>query len=181
MALIHTDAHLTPTKLDLLAAWLPAQDWAGAGEVRRVATFRLDDPAGEVGMETFLLQVGDRLVHVPLTYRDAPLEGGVLVGETEHSAIGHRWVYDAPSDAVYRAVVTATIRDGGREAAMVAADGTPLPAPADGARVRGSGGPIGSGAVLDVRRAPEPGGEGPGTLTATWAGQEEPVVLVSLA
>nr|WP_257910073.1 phosphotransferase [Janibacter limosus] len=40
---------------------------------------------------------------VPLTYRDAPLEGAeaALVGEMEHSVLGHRWVYDAPHDPVY--------------------------------------------------------------------------------
>ena len=34
---------------------------------------------------------------VPLTYRGAPLAGGEadLVGTTEHSALGTRWVYDA--------------------------------------------------------------------------------------
>ena len=57
MALMY-QATLRPTKLELLAAWLPGRSWYGGpvGEVRRVATFRFDDPAGSVGMEN--LQIG---------------------------------------------------------------------------------------------------------------------------
>ena len=98
MALIHTDADLSPGKLELLAVWLPRQPWGSPEPLVRLATFRFDDPDGEVGMETFLLRAGELVLHVPLTYRGAPLEGGGLVGKMEHSALGHRWVYDGPTD-----------------------------------------------------------------------------------
>ena len=44
------------------------------------------------------VRAGDDPVHqVPLTYRGAPLDGGddSLIGATEHSVLGQRWVYDA--------------------------------------------------------------------------------------
>ena len=92
MALLHR-AELRPTKLDLLAAWLPSRRWfhgpAGA-DIVRVAGFRFDDPAGEVGIETILVRLGDGVHQVPLTYRGAPLDGAddFLVGTTEHSVLG---------------------------------------------------------------------------------------------
>lgn len=106
MALIH-EATLRPTKLELLAEWLPRQRWyqgVPGAEVTRVASFRFDDPEGEVGIETMLVRDGDGPVYqVPLTYRGAPLEGAeaFLVGTTEHSVLGNRWVYDATGDPVY--------------------------------------------------------------------------------
>ncbi len=53
MALIH-HATLRPTKLQLLSDWLPTRSWYDGpkGEVERVATYRFDDPAGAVGLET---------------------------------------------------------------------------------------------------------------------------------
>ncbi len=98
MAMLH-QATLTPTKAELIAAWLPGQPWfAGdAGAVRLVGAYRFDDPAGEVGIESHLVEVGGRTFHVPLTYRGAPLDGAeaFLVGTMEHSVLGRRWVYDA--------------------------------------------------------------------------------------
>ncbi|MEH0841516.1 hypothetical protein V6U81_03855 [Micromonospora sp. CPCC 205711] len=117
MALLHR-ATLRPTKLELLAEWLPSRRWyqgpAGV-DVERVAGYRFDDPAGKVGIETMLVRAGDGPVHqVPLTYRDAPLAGadGWLVGTTEHSALGRRWVYDACGDPVYAAALAAAILAG---------------------------------------------------------------------
>lgn len=120
MALLHR-ATLTPTKLDLLAGWLPGRRWhqSAAGEIERVAAFRFDDPAGAVGIETMLVRFGAGPVHhVPLTYRDAPLPGcdNWLVGTTEHSVLGKRWVYDAASDPVYLAAVAGAIIAGTGEA-----------------------------------------------------------------
>jgi maltokinase-like protein len=113
MALIHK-ATLRPTKLELLADWLPRHDWyAGpVGEVQRVASFRFDDPAGAVGIETLLVRVGDGPIHqVPLTYREAPLDGGEgrLLGTAEHSALGKRWIYDGAGDPVYVAALASAI------------------------------------------------------------------------
>ncbi|MGC4856177.1 maltokinase N-terminal cap-like domain-containing protein [Micromonospora sp. DT4] len=70
--------------------------------------YRFDDPAGEVGIETMLVAAADGPVHqVPLTYRAAPLDDvdEWLVGTTEHSALGRRWVYDGCADPVYAAAV----------------------------------------------------------------------------
>lgn len=121
MALLHR-ATIRPTKLELLSTWLPTRHWfqgvAGA-EVERVAAFRFDDPAGQVGIETMLVRSGDGPVHqVPLTYRGAPLPGADdhLVGTTEHSALGRRWVYDACADPVYAATLASTILSGGGQA-----------------------------------------------------------------
>src|SRR3954447_24356408 len=74
MALIHR-ADLSPSKIDLLAAWLPGNPWyqTAAGELARVASYRFDDPDGEVGVETLLVRAGDGpTFQVPLTYPGAP-------------------------------------------------------------------------------------------------------------
>ena len=144
MAVLH-QAELRPTKLELLTSWLPTRPWSGlaGGEpLEVVATFRFDDPAGEVGVETFLVRAGDGpLLNVPLTYRPAPLEGAerFLVTTMEHSVLGRRWVHDAAgdpvwADAAHRAAVT-----GGREADLHrAVDGRLEPVPKNG-RVSGGG------------------------------------------
>lgn len=114
MALLHR-AEITPTKVDLLAAWLPGLPWyeeESAAGLARVASFRFDDPAGAVGVETVLVAVGDGPVYqVPLTYRGAPLDGGDewLIGTVEHSVLGRRWVYDACGDPVYAAALAGAV------------------------------------------------------------------------
>src|SRR6185312_16942664 len=113
MALIHK-ATLDPTKLELLAAWLPGKSWhqAAPGELERVASYRFDDPAGAVGVETLLVRSGDGPVfQVPLTYRAAPLAGADdwLVGTMNHSVLGKRWAYDAVADPVHAQCLAAAI------------------------------------------------------------------------
>ncbi|MCQ4041513.1 1,4-alpha-glucan branching protein [Streptantibioticus rubrisoli] len=110
MSIIHRTT-LTPSKLELLSAWLPAQPWhlGAAGrtpELSKVGGFRLDDPRGEVGIE-FMAATdgsGDSPVtyHAPLTYRGAPLDKAehALLGTTEHGVLGRRWVYDGVHDPV---------------------------------------------------------------------------------
>ncbi|GAA1746854.1 maltokinase N-terminal cap-like domain-containing protein [Aeromicrobium alkaliterrae] len=182
MAIVHTGADMTPTKHELLAAWLPTQPWwpTGAQVPEPEASFRLDDPAGEVGIETFLLRVGGGVVQVPVTYRAAPLPGGELIGETEHSVLGHRWVHLATSDPVYVAETTATIREGRGQAALQEPDGTSITRTTT-ATVQGSG--AGSGQLhVAVAIAPdEPVPAVAGTLTATWAEQPTPVALAWLS
>jgi Maltokinase N-terminal cap domain len=116
MARLH-HASLTPSKSELLAAWLPSRPWAAdLPGLKPFASYRLDDPDGEVGLEGILLSSdAGEVVHVPLTYRAAPLEGAEahLVGTTEHAALGTRWVYDATGDPVWRATLAATILAGG--------------------------------------------------------------------
>lgn len=127
MALIH-DTTLRPSKLELIASWLPGLAWFH-GDVAKLASlgaYRFDDPAGEVGMEGHILTAGDDTVyHVPLTYRGSALAGceSHLLGTVEHGILGTRWFYDATADPVFQAVLTDTITTGGREAAeFVSAD-----------------------------------------------------------
>ena len=116
MGLLH-DATITPSKRELIEAWLPSQGWAAElPPLKPFGSYRLDDPAGDVGMEGILLRSldGETVVHVPLTYRGEPLEGAEehLLGTTEHSVLGTRWVYDAAADPVFVAELTATITAG---------------------------------------------------------------------
>lgn len=182
MGIVHPGSELTPTKAELLEQWLPRQPWwpAGAEVPAFQANFRFDDPDGEVGIESFLLPVGDVVVHVPLTYRSAPLEEAVLVGEMEHSALGHRWIYDAESDPVYVAETSRVIREGDTEVTMLRPDGTPIPRRRVTASVRGSGTGDGSLHVARIVDA-DAAAEATGTLTATWAEHPDPVVLAWLA
>jgi hypothetical protein len=142
MALLY-DATLRPSKLELLSGWLPTRTWmAGEPEVRKVGTYRFDDPAGEVGMEAFLLQSGDGpVLHVPLTYRGAPVAelDELLVGTMEHSVLGKRWVYDACGDPVWAAALATTVLTGGTEAEQVMEEDGLLVAQKPTATVRGSG------------------------------------------
>jgi hypothetical protein len=121
MALVHR-ATLTPSKQDLVAAWIPSRGWAGGVEISsKVAEYRFDDPAGEVGVETIIFLTGTgTTVQVPLTYRAAPLAGAddFLVGTTEHSVLGTRWVYDACIDPVWASTLTTAILTGGTQVQM---------------------------------------------------------------
>lgn len=116
MALLH-NATITPSKRELMTAWLATRSWAeGFDPVRTIASYRFDDPDGEVGLEAALLADPDGvLVHVPLSYRGAPLEGAdtFLVGTAEHSVLGPRWVYDACGDPVWCGELAAAIAGGG--------------------------------------------------------------------
>ena len=205
MAIIHR-ATLTPSKLDLLLAWVPSQPWLGGADtssLEPVATYRFDDPAGEVGIETHLLRSADgRLVQVPLTYRGAPLAGmeGSLLDTVQHSVLGRRWVYDACADAVYAAALATAILTGGREAelAFITEDGVEIRH--SPTRVFGSGSPdtavpavdqvrlwhLGRTTVVQAatvtltvlrvlaKRAIEEASE---TLTGTWPGNDDPSLL----
>lgn len=108
MAEVHQTT-LVPSKLDLLSRWLPTQPWYVGGEpqLSKSGGFRIDDPAGEVGIE--LLVVTDTsgatpvAYLVPMTYRGAPLPSGddALIGTSDHGVLGKRWFYDAPRDPVF--------------------------------------------------------------------------------
>jgi hypothetical protein len=205
MAVIHR-ATLRPSKLELLAAWVPGRPWGGAASdagLEQVAAYRFDDPAGEVGTETFVLRAGDTLLQVPLSYRGAPVPelAEHLVGTTEHSVLGRRWCYDACADPVYVAALAAAVltgspqaeehvlTDGGRQrrepTAHVTGSGTaagvgPLGAPtatdtADATTVRAGD------LELVVRRVltPPAPADGAAALTGTWAGQDDPVLLAT--
>ncbi|GII81739.1 hypothetical protein Sru01_67210 [Sphaerisporangium rufum] len=119
MAYIHHTT-MTPTKLELLTGWLPAQGWyAGDGtpEPVKAGGFRLDDPAGEVGIEFMVVvdTAGPEPVAylVSMSYRGAPLDGApgdALIGTSEHGVLGTRWIYDGAQDPVVTAQVRALLR-----------------------------------------------------------------------
>ena len=122
MGLVHYTATLEPSKRELVRAWLPSQSWAPSGKVKKVAEYRFDDPEGEVGVETILWRTpDDTVLQVPFTYRSAPLEGADahLVGTTDHSVLGKRWVYDGCADPVWASTIAAAILTGGSQAQMV--------------------------------------------------------------
>ncbi|MFD9125826.1 1,4-alpha-glucan branching protein [Kitasatospora sp. NPDC059571] len=121
MAVIHRTT-MSPTKLELLTAWLPTQPWYRGGPEPKLAKaggFRLDDPAGEVGIEFMIVTDASSAEPVayllPLTYRGAPLDGvdaaaGALIGTSEHGVLGTRWIYDGVHDPVLVARLTALVR-----------------------------------------------------------------------
>ncbi|WP_203897923.1 CG0192-related protein [Virgisporangium aliadipatigenens] len=192
MALLHR-ATLSPTKLELMTDWLPRQDWWAGGPIGRVASYRFDDPDGEVGVETTLTRGGDAVYQVPQTYRAAPLPDAErwLVGTSEHSVLGKRWIYDAAGDPVYAAALARAVRTGEGQAReyfeengvreyrpssleiAVGEPGTALPSDVDGVTL------VVDGLELLVVRRLDPAGALSGAvLTGTWTGQEEPVALV---
>lgn len=202
MALIY-QATLTPTKLELLTGWLPSRGWfAGGTELERLASYRFDDPAGEVGLEGLLVASaeGGPVMHVPLTYRHAPLAGAdeFLLGTTEHSVLGTRWVYDACGDPVWVRTLATTIATGGTQAEELVENGGQLEARATAMTVAGSGtvtglsldgvvlrgghdeGPVtvvAAGAVeLVVAHVVGATVDAPHTLTGSWAGTGEAVL-----
>ena len=143
MGIVHHTATLSPTKQDLVEAWLPSRSWAeGRHVAAKVAEYRFDDPDGEVGVETILWRTDDGTVlQTPLTYRAAPLDGAEahLVGTTDHSVLGRRWVYDGCGDAVWASTLADVISTGGRQAQMfIEQDGRRVDVPPR-MQVRGSG------------------------------------------
>jgi hypothetical protein len=216
MATIHRTT-MVPGKLDLLGDWLPRQPWyRDTGRpvtLTRAGGFRLDDPAGEVGIEGHLATIGDDGVvwHVPLTYRATPLEGAEehLVGEMEHSVLGTRYTYDAVGDPAYLVAATAVALTGVGQAVEVRQDeqgrwqtrpasvrltGGPRPGDAglaagewvevgeySGPDVQGTSTTLRSGAwELRVERRAQPVQQPSRAydLTGTWAGQDDPALLV---
>ena len=209
MALLHPQATLRPSKLDLLAAWLPTRTWyrgPAAAELTRVAGYRFDDPDGEVGLETLLVRAGDGPIHqIPLSYRGARLDGHDewLVGTSDHSVLGQRWIYDACGDALYARVVADTIAIGAsgaeefaavdgrterREPSMTVRGSGAADAPAITTIVRvDEGDPtliVTDSVELAVRRVLDgaPGGPaaGRGVLTGSWGTGPAEVILVEV-
>ncbi|MFB6838389.1 1,4-alpha-glucan branching protein [Streptomyces sp. NPDC056361] len=135
MAVIHHTT-MQPTKLELLTEWLPTRAWYtatdGGPRPAKAGGFRLDDPAGEVGIEFMAVTDGTEdgaVVHlVPMTYRGAPLEGAehALIGTSEHGVLGTRWIYDGTHDPVLVAQLYALLA-GRAEAQHQSVDDTPDP------------------------------------------------------
>ncbi len=203
MALLHA-AEIRPTKLELIREWAPTQPWFVGDDLglSQVGAYRFDDPDDEVGIETILVRSGEGpILQVPLTYRGAPLAGADewLITTMQHTALGDRWVYDGCGDPVYAAALATAILTGGTQADVEReADGVRTPVEPS-IRVIGSGkaDEIDTVGLVDVRDVEAGtvvatsvaeievlrvvgdstwalGGE---TLTGTWAGQEDPVLL----
>ena len=204
MALFHR-ATITPTKEALIATWAPTQPWGPPADapVDVIGSFRFDDPDARVGMETHLVRSGDTLLQVPLTYRDAPLDGGddAFIAEMEHSVLGTRWVSDGLGDPIFVTMLAAVAMTGQGEALGLAVyEGRWYIAPSN-VRIRGGGWTQQRVAVdgfqlasadadaavlrndrfeLSVARRPVPGPRPAIGLTATWDGQPDPVVLAEV-
>jgi hypothetical protein len=204
MALFHR-ATVTPSKAELIANWIPTQPWGPAADepVEVIGAFRFDDPDGRVGMETHLVTAGDQLFHVPVTYRDEPLEGaeGAFVAEMQHSVLGTRWVYDGLGDPLFVTMLAAVSMTGQGEAlGMAVYDGRWYVAPTN-VRIRGGGWTQERVAVDGFERVSDDAGvttfrndrfdmvvfrrpvAGPAPtigLTATWDGHPEQRVLTAV-
>ena len=205
MAILHS-ATITPTKAELISEWAPTQPWGPPADVpiEVIGAFRFDDPEGRVGMETHLVVAGGALLHIPLTYRDAPLDGAddALIVEMQHSALGTRWVYDGLRDPRFVVMLAAVAMTGQGEAlGMVVHEDrwyiVPSKVRIQGGNWTGSRVPVdgfetahhdATDVVLRndrievaVFRRPAPGPRPAVGLTATWAGQPEPVVLAAVS
>ena len=175
MGIVHHTATLSPTKHELIDAWLPSRSWAEGRQVAgKVAEYRFDDPGGEVGVETILWRTDDGTVlQTPLTYRAAPLDGAeaYLVGTTDHSVLGQRWVYDGCGDPVWAATLVDTISTGGRQAQMfIEQDGRRVDVPPR-MQVRGSGSDDSASRVTSIDRVSDEG-----AVTVVTADEVEIVV-----
>jgi hypothetical protein len=200
-------ATITPTKAEAIARWAPEQPWGPsvADPLDVIGSYRIDDPDGRVGLEVHLVTAGGTLFQVPLTYRDAPLDGADagLVTEMQHSVLGPRWVYDGLRDPRFVLMLAAVTMTGQGEAlGMVVYDGRWCIAPSN-VRIHGGGwtlerAPIdglelvtddAAGSILrndrfeltfHRRLTPAPGTRAPLTLTATWDDHAEPVLLAQI-
>jgi hypothetical protein len=178
MAIIH-DTAMSPGKLELLTAWLPAQSWylGGGGKpaLAKAGGFRLDDPGGEVGIEFMMVTdgSGDQVTtyQVPMTYRAQPLAGadGALIGTSEHGVLGHRWIYDGTRDPVLMAQLIALLQ-GAAEPQAQSVSSTPDPTvTVQRAEAAGPDGARPGQLTVRVNRILRPGGEaGQLDLSAAW-------------
>jgi hypothetical protein len=154
-------------------------------------------------MEIHLVSAGGALLQVPLAYRDEPLAGAedALITEMQHSVLGTRWVYDGLRDPRLVVMLAAVTMTGQGEAlGMALYDGRWYIAPTN-VRIQGGGWTqervpvdgfeLGSDDAtasvlhndrfaLTVFRRPVPGPRPGIGLTATWDGQDEPVVLAEI-
>jgi Maltokinase N-terminal cap domain len=176
MAKVHPGATLTPHFREFLPGWVARQPWYAGREVpslTMVGAFRLEDPAGAVGIETHLLSDGAAVYQVPMTYRDAPLHGAeqALIATAEHSVLGPRWIYDGPADPVWIEQMLLLVKNEGvsgasakREAGSAEARGRLL----DRAATL-----ITKAVAIDVRRSlssdePDLGTDALGVVAGTW-------------
>ncbi|HCG55029.1 MULTISPECIES: hypothetical protein [Brevibacterium] len=182
-------AELNPGKLDVISAWLSKQSWAAEADVapeslKKVTSYRFDDPEGKVGAEIHIVAAGDRVFQVPLTYRGVELAGADkhLISTMEHSILGTRWVYDGMGDPHFRQRLDHAIATAGTSAKQYRVDdeGNRIDEITDVAHAWGTGPMAGAEDVqvlyeLNLDSPAE--GSDAGLLLGRWAGQEAPVVL----
>lgn len=181
MPKIHQGATLTPHFRDFLPQWIAGQPWylgVGVPSLTAIGFYRLEDPAGEVGIETHLVSDGAEIYQVPMTYRGAPLTEPVspkadpLIATAEHSELGTRWIYDATADPVWAAELIALVNSAGRTELTRAAIGITT---ARGSRLAGQhisprSATITLSRVLTAANEPVPGDSAPApTLAPTPA------------
>ncbi len=192
MAIVHR-ATISPTKQELVTVWLDAQPWGGEGEVRVLGSYRFDDPAGEVGIESLVVRRGEGVFQLPLTYRGAPMGGAdeALVTTMEHSALGRRWIYLATGDPVGVACYVTSLTGELEQAVMEVWDGDALVGRKETgvrlSRATGTGaGVAGAPAAVAATPAGElmiphvlgPGPDGSRTLVGAWDGGDAVVAVL---
>ncbi len=124
MAIVHPTSTISPTKLEIVQTWLGDQEWFDGDPAELKAgrrfTYRFEDPAGEVGIESVLVRSADTVYQLPLTYRAAELEGGdpFFLTHMDHSVLGRRWIYFGLGDPVLVTQFVSAIVSGGRSVAL---------------------------------------------------------------
>ena len=187
-------AEINPSKKEVLATVLGLEP----NEIETLATYRFDDPEGEVGIEVFIVQIPDgTTIQVPLTYRGERMDGeedGDLITTMEHSVLGPRYVYFGAADPVFAQALVTTIAESGTGAKQyrVQADSSEKEQITDGlAEVRGTGAAefaddelgedvyevVEMFAELDLDGLDTEEAAEPGLLIGTWDGQDTPVLL----
>jgi maltokinase-like protein len=150
-------ATLTPSFQEILPAWIARQPWyAGAGvpALRPVGFYRLEDPAGQVGIDTHLVTDGAAVYQIAMTYRGAPLErladgttdpASALIAE---AVVVYRvWPPEvAPAIELVRVVAAGPPDDGPDVLGAVAGSWHPA----------GPDGPAAEGCLAVLRAAPAP-------------------------
>lgn len=186
------DAELTPSKTDVIAMILDAD----VADIETLASYRFDDPAGQVGMEVHIVRTPDgAVVQVPLAYRPEPLEDAEesdLITKMQHSVLGERFVYLGLADPIFAEVLDTTIEEALPAAEQFLVDGDTRTPITDGlAQVRGTGSidleeeedddnlvaVLELFAELDLDGLSEAEAAEPGQLVGTWEGQDAPVLL----
>lgn len=112
---VHAGASVKPSKLELLAPWLRLQPWfqGDTAHLTTVGNFRFEDPTGEVGMDSLLIESRGDIYYVPVTWRSRPVAGpSDLIGQADHSVLGRRFCYDAMTDPAFIEEATRVIVEG---------------------------------------------------------------------
>jgi maltokinase-like protein len=164
---------LVPHFAEFLPAWVARQAWFGGSGVpalRPIGFIRLEDPDGQVGMETHLVTDGTARYQIPMTYRGAAIPDAELIATAEHSVLGPRWIYDATTDPVW---IAAMIRMAFANGASKSDDRAGFrPAEARG-RLLAATPPDPDNLTVRLRRLLEPGRPADaagavGVVTGTW-------------